>query len=378
MPGIDRGSLPNNFLDSVTNRGLSLPTPEPQYLFAKWAMASRLSLAAIDAGADTVQQFVSMAGGGAPMSPALDEMARAADSYPGFVNAVDHFGLGQGDTVKFSREVYNAASNGYTEASRELKTSATISTTGQNIKDEEVPVTLKEYHGPTNSDGSAVAPYEIWDFDAKYRANKIKLADKVSRHMQRDYTKWLDKVISARIQASSNITYADDVADVSEMVAGAGHRLSVETILKARKALSDREWQPFPNGHYVLIVPTVFNTDMISDVDYQQLSKFHPDKNQLFKYISSIQDIDIFECTTLPSTAAAGTLAGATVPTGVTAVESFLMGPGVVGFGTGLAPECRWADDTNYGTRARCIWYALHAFQTLDTRGVERIVSQVG
>ena len=379
MASITRGSLPSNFLDSVTNGGLSLPTPEPQYLFAKWAMAGRLQTAALNAGADTVQQFVSVSGGGAPMSPEMDEMVRAADTYPGVVNAVEQFGLGKGDTIKFQRVVYNSATSGFTEASRELKTSASISTTGQNIQAEEVPVTLKEYHGPINSAGSAVAPYEIWNFDAKYRANKIQLADQVTRHMVRDYTKWLDTTIRDRIQASSNITYADDVSDVTAMTAGAGHILSLETILKARKALSDREWAPFPNGRYVCLVPTAFNTDMVSDVDYQELSKFHADgRNQLFRYISSVQDVDFFECTTLPTTAAGSTLAGATVPTGVSAVESFLLGPGVVGFGTGLAPECHWADDTNYGTVAKCIWYAIHAFQTLDTRGVQRIVSQVG
>src|SRR3990170_1481922 len=60
MPSINRATLPQNFLDSVS-MGLRLPTPEPQYLFAQMAMGARMSLAAIDAGASTVQQFVSMA-----------------------------------------------------------------------------------------------------------------------------------------------------------------------------------------------------------------------------------------------------------------------------------------------------------------------------
>ena len=47
MPSsISRGTLPQNFLDSVTP-GLRLPTPEPQYFFAKMAMAGRLNLAAL-------------------------------------------------------------------------------------------------------------------------------------------------------------------------------------------------------------------------------------------------------------------------------------------------------------------------------------------
>jgi hypothetical protein len=376
---INRSTLPTNFLDSVNDMGLTLPQPEPQYLFAKWAMAGRLSLAALNAGAPTVQQFVSMAGGGKPISPALDEMARAADMYPGFVNAIESFGLGKGDTIKFQRMVYNAATDGYTAGSRELATDSTISTTGQTVQAEEVPVVLKEYVGPINGAGTAVAPYAIWDFDAKYRANKLQLASVTSRHLQRDYVKVLDRSIRDLLTASSNITYADDVADVAEMTAGAGHILSLETILKARKELSDREWTKFPNGRYVLLVPTVFNTDMVQDADYRELARAHADgRNQLFGYITSVQDIDIFECTTLQSVAAAGTYAGATVPSSVTVHESLLLGPGAIGFGTALAPECRWADDTNYGTVAKCIWYALHAFSTLDTRGVQKIASQEG
>ncbi len=379
MPSINRGSLPSNFLDSVNDQGLVLPTPEPQYLFAKWAMGARLSLAALNAGAPTVQQFVSMAGGGRPISPQLDEMARAADMYPGFVNAVESFGQGKGDTIKFQRMVYNAATSGYTAASREVATDAVISTTGQNVQTEEVPVVLKEYHGPINGAGSAVAPYAIWDFDAKYRANKLQLASIVSRFLQRDYVKVIDRSIRDLFTASSNITYSDNVANAAAMTAGAGHILNLETVLAARKAISDREWSKFPNGRYVLLVPTVFNTDMVQDPDYRELSKSHADgRNQLFGYITSVQDIDIFECTTLQSVAAAGTYAGSTVPTGVTVHESLLLGPGCVGFGTAAAPECRWADDTNYGTVAKCIWYALHAFGTLDTRGVQKIVSQAG
>lgn len=377
---INRSTLPTNFLDSVNDMGLTLPQPEPQYMFAKWAMAGRLSLAALNAGAPTVQQFVSMAGGGKPISPALDEMARAADTYPGFVNAIENFGLGKGDTIKFQRQLYNAAaSSGYTASIRELATDSDISTTGQTVQAEEVPVVLKEYVGPINAAGTSVAPYAMWDFDAKYRANKLQLASVVSRHLQRDYTKVLDRAIRDLFTASSNITYADDVADAAAMTAGAGHVLSLETILKARKELSDREWTKFPNGRYVLLVPTVFNTDMIQDADYRELSKAHADgRNQLFGYITSVQDIDIFECTTLQSVAAADTYAGATVPTDVTLHESLLIGPGAVGFGTAAAPECRWADNTNFGTVAKCIWYALHAFATLDTRGVQKIASQEG
>lgn len=379
MSSINRSTLPQNFLDSVSS-GIRLPTPEPQYFFAKMAMAQRLSLAALDAGLPTAQQFVSMAGGGAALPPDLAEMARAADAYPGGVFAIDQFGLGMGDTIKFRRDQYNGG--GFDEASRTLVTNAAISTTGQAISMEEVPVVLKQFYGPMAAGATAPAPYQIPEFDAKYRAAREQLVSSSTRYLRRDYTKWLDAVIRSKFSATSNITYADPsvVTNVLGFTAGAGHLLSLETIMAARKAISDREWQRFPNGRYMLVVPTKFNTDMLGDIDYRELSCVHEDgRNLLYGYIASVQDIDIFECTTLKTYAAAdGAVPGDTntVPANVTVQESIMFGPGAVGFGTALAPECRWADDTNYGTLAKCIWYALHAFELLDARGVQRILSQ--
>jgi hypothetical protein len=137
----------------------------------------------------------------------------------------------------------------------------------------------------------------------------------------------------------------------------------------------------------VLLVPTVFNTQMVSDIEYRELSKVHTDgRNQLFGYIGSVQDVDIFECSTLHSYAATETVpgtGGGTVGTGVTLQEAIMLGPGAVGFGTAapdpenmMGPVARFADDTNYGTVAKVIWYALHAIGGLDLRGVERLIAQ--
>jgi len=289
----------------------------------------------------SVQQYVTASGGGAPVSPELDRLARTADAYPGFYQAIDQFGLNMGDTIKFQRPVFSTG--GLTKAARKLTTAAAISTTGSIIQAEEVPVVLEEYHGPYTASGSAPAPYAIWNFDSKFRANKLNLTQLTSKHLVRDYTYWLDSVMRDEMRASPNITLSNaDYADVTEYVAGGNSTFSLDQILRARKAISDRDWQPFPNGRYVLLVPTAFNTQMVGDVEYRELSKVHADgRNQLFGYIGSVQDIDIFECSTLSQYAAASTVAGTgggTVPTGVTLEEAILCGPGTVGFGT-AAPE---------------------------------------
>jgi hypothetical protein len=394
MAFIGRGSLPSNYVDFAREASMPfmLPTPTPQFVFAQWAMAGRVSLAALDAGAETAQQFVTMSAGGAPVAQELDRLARVADMYPGFVQAVDIWGENAGDTVKFQRPIYSAG--GLTEASRELVGNSAISTTGRSIKMEEVPVVLKEFHGPYASDGSSVQPYEIKSFDARYRANKLKLTGLVNKHLLYDYTYWLDTVIRDRFRASTYATLSNpDFSDVTSYVAGGGSTFTAEQWLRARKTLSDREWQRFDNGRYVGLVPTAFNTQMLQDVEYRDLSKNHQDgRNQIYGYIGSLQDIDFFECSTLKSYAAASTVpgtGGGTVPSGVALAEGILVGPGAVGFGTGPAeyvpgdmltmnrgPVVRFADDTNYGTLAKVIWYALHAFQTLDERGVQRVIAQ--
>lgn len=376
MPSINRGTLPQNFLDSVST-GMRLIQPEPQYWFARAAMGARLSLAAIDAGAQTVQQFVSMAGGGAPVPPTLDEMARAADAYPNAIIAVDDFGKGMGDTIKMRRPQFEGG--GYTELARRVQPDKTTSTTGQAIKAEEVPVVLHEYEGPYDATNTEVRPYAIRDFDAKYKANKDQLAGLTTLHLRRDYTKWLDTVIRDLFRNTTNITYADDVSNVLSFTAGAGHLSSLEMIKKARKAVSDREWGPFANGRYICLVPTAFDVQMLGDPDYRQLSAAHRGgTNQLFGYITSVHDIDIFECTTLRTYAATETVPGDgnAVPASATVYEALLFGPNGPGMGTALPPTCFWADDTDYGKAAKVIWRSIQAFQTLDNRAVQRVLFQ--
>jgi len=387
MSYIGRGSLPANFQDfgSRVTQNLVLPTPSPQFLFAHWAMAQRLSLAALNAGATTAQQYVTAAGGGAPVPQDLDRLARVADTYPGFVTAVDEFGKEMGDTIKMQRPIYSVG--GLTEAAREMTGDEAISTTGRAIKSEEVAVVLKEFLGPYASDGSAPAPFAIKNFDSKYKKALLSIVGMTSNHLLYDYLFWLDTVIRDRFRASGYTTLADaSLTDASSFVAGGNQGFTAEAILRARQTLADRNWQKFPGGNYVCIVPTCFNTQMLSDVEYRQLSAFHPQKNQLFNYIGSIQDVDCFECSTTKQYAAASVVPGdetGTVATSVTLEEAIMVGPGAVGFGTAVSeqqgvvgPECRFADDTNYGTIAKCIWYALHAFETLDARGVQRILAQ--
>lgn len=372
MSFIGLGTLPGNFISGVSP-GMRLPTPEPQYLFARAALGGRLVSAAINAGVSTVQQFVSMAGNGAALPADLDMMVRSADLYPGAVIAVDELGKEAGDTIKLPRDVFTGG--GYDLASRRVAAGKPTSTTGQAFSMEEVPVILEEFEGPYSTANSQVQPFEIREFDAKYRKNREQLTSKTTRQLNRDYVKWLDTVIRDLFRITNNITYADDVANVLSMTANAGHNASLDMLLKMRKSLSDREWQHFPNGRYLCIVPTAFNVQMGGDPQWTRLSQFKDaGKNLLYGYITSLQDMDIIECTTLKTYAAGDTVPGDgnVVPAGATVYEALLFGPGGVGMGTAQPAEARFADDTDFGKAAKVIWNAKQGFQTLDTRAVQR------
>lgn len=376
MGSINRGTLPANYIDSV-NIGMRLPQPNPEFFFAKMAAASGLTSTAIEMGLDSAASFVKMMGGGESVPQSLDELIRMGGMYPQGVTYVPGFGLAQGDTIKLRRPIFSGG--GYSLSARQVLADAATSTTGRTISAEEVPVVLQEYEGPYASGGTAVQPFAIRNFDAKYRANKDELVSLTRQHLLYDYTIWLDTVIRDLYRATTYITYADDVSNVLSFTNGAGHNVSLETIMKARKALSDRNWAHFPNGRYVCLVPTAFNTQMVGDPDYRALSAQHGGgKNQLFGYVASIQDVDIYECSTLKEYAAADTVPGDgnAVPTSATVYEGIMFGPGAVGMGEAQGPQCFDADDTNYGKEAKVVWRSVQAFETLDIRGAQRVLFQ--
>jgi hypothetical protein len=375
-------SLPQQFVESV-RAGMRLPQPTPQFFFAMAALSAAMRTAAIAEGAGTATEFVKMmAGPGAPVPATLDTFARTADAFPGMVQFVNGFGLGEGDTVKMRRPVYSTG--GLTEASRRVNPSVPTSLAGQSITMEEVPVVLDQYEGPWDPKGNggagAVGPYQINQFDARYRRSADNLAQEVSNHLSYDYVAWLDAVIRDRFRATANITYADGVASVLQMTAGAGHYTNLDLVLQARKAVSDRERKPFANGRYMAIVPTAWNTQMIQDSAYRQMAAGPAavERNILFRYLSTVEDVDIFESTTLKVYAAGDTVPndGNAVPTGATVYEGLLISPEAVGFGEAEGPTMYTTADTDFQKNVKVIWRALQAFQTLDSRGVQRFLFQ--
>lgn len=387
-----RGAMPQQYEDFQSlagAKGMTLPTPIPQYFLANLAMAGRFSATAMAQGLSGPRALVDILGGGAP-HPELARLSTMVEFLPGLINVVEEFNRdkGEGDTVKFMRPVYSVGGLG--ELDRALKSQVSIGTTGRAVRLEEVPVTLHEFAGPYASDGSAVQPFGVNKFDAKYRSNKIALASEVVHHLSYDYMAWLDSVLTCKYCRASRsgttwtsadttyLTWSDSsFTAVTDYVAGGGSQFSCEQLLRARQTLRDRYINPFQTGRYAALVPTSWNTQMVGDVQYRELSKAHTDgRNQIFGYITTIEDIDIFECNTLPTYAAAGTYAGGVVPASVTINEGIICGPGAVGFGCTLPPEVRFSETTDYQRMANLIWYAVQGQDVLDDRFVQRFCAQ--
>lgn len=379
MGSINRATLPQAFLDSVS-AAMMLPQPEPQYWFARAALGNQLRAEGIRNGNMSGLGYIQSIMGTGGVPDALDSMVRAADAYPESIKSLDeHFGEGMGTLYKFKRRVFEGG--GYTEASREVTMDSTTSTTGKNIQMEEVEVQLKQFEGPYDTTASAVAPYAISDFDKRWGAMALRdgLTGEVFTHLMRDRIKWLDTVLRDRFRSTDNITFADaSVTSVSSYTSSAGFTANLEMIKRARKSLADREWAPFANGRYILLVPSEFDVQMLNDLSYRQLSKNLGDgRNQIFGAIGSIHNVDIFECTTLKTYAATDSVPNdTTVPSGATVYECLMFGPGTVGRACPSGTEAFYADDTNYSKVAKVIWRAAEALQTLDKRGIQRILFQ--
>lgn len=379
MSSINRATLPQAFLDSV-NAAMILPTPEPQYWFAGAAMGNSVRSAAIRDGQFSGLAYIQSIMGTSGVPDDLDRMVRAADAYPDSVlNVDDKFGEGMGTVYKFKRRKFEGG--GYTESDRQVIVDKPTSTTGKSVQMEEIEMVLRQFEGPYDTIQSSVAPYAIYDFDKRWgaMATRTSLVNEAKVHLQRDAMKWLDTVIRDRFRSTANITFADAaVSSVASYTASAGYTANLEMVKRARQALADREWAPFPNGKYTLLVPSAFDTQMLGDVSYRQLSQFaQQGRNPLYGYIGSIHNVDIFEVTTLKTYAATESVPNdTTVPSGATVYEGLLFGPGAVAFGSPAGFESFFADDTDYGKAAKVIWRIAAALQTVDSRGVQRLLFQ--
>lgn len=374
MPTVSRLTLPSEFTNPV-NAAL-LIQPQPQFFFAgllyQASAAAELKQGIASVGPNPSRVFSSS---GAPVpdlgAMQLDltnpEMAASVMLRGEAIKSVQ-FPLGRpNEVVTMMRP--NFVDSTYTEASRDT-TRKSISTTAQNILgNDAVSLTIKEASGPYSNADADVRPLglEGFDLDMSPTHNLIEYA---SLHLRRDRTKYLDAVVSARFfnaVQSTNYIYPGDPrsalsTDNSAFAVAGDRRVDIEALSRGVKRLKDLGIPTFSNGRYMAVLSTQQVLDLKSSSNYRLQAKYFPEKNPLFTgYVSTVDNLDIFECSTNPTATANSTI---TVQLGV------LFGPGAIGYGLAKPVGVVAADDTNFGRRVNVIWTTWEGFATFDDRFV--------
>jgi len=359
---VNRATLPSEFYD-ITSAEL-LQQPEPQYFHAALGFTG-LMKAELDTvgpvgmpGRTAGDQGAQYGGWFQRVLAEPGELAKFGEA----IKVVTELGKAPGHTVRMNRPQFSGG--GYSEAARRITPTATISTTPIDLSAEQVSITIERYVGPFAVAGTVPQPYAVDRFDATMSIHS--LASVVGLHMRRDYSKWLDTVLKDRYDVATNISFPTGiVADVG-ITGIATDGLTFEHLTRVQQALKDRFIPTFANGRYMAVLHPAQTRQLANDAPFQRLAVFMRDVNPVFPgYFASITGLDIFESSTLTSTATGG--GGATVLRG----QAF--GPNAVGWGIGESPRVMPSTDDNYGETVKVVWILYGGFQTLDQRFIQSI-----
>ena len=366
---IARATLPSEFFDRTS--AFMLRQPEPQYLYAQLVFASsaQAEMRRAEALGITPERSISDMGAGVP---SLVEMQRiiAAPQAEAIFTTDELAPEKVGHTIRMNRPVFSGG--GYTESSRTVASSQTISTTPIDISAEQAAITIKRVAGPYDTVNSRVAPYALDRFDSQHSVHS--LAALVGLHMSRDRMKYVDSVFNSLFDLGSSTLYPADPnnalsSDASAFVANTpGTRVfDAQTVFRTEEKLLSQNIPAFANGRYMMIISAKQARDLRGDPEFQRLSVFMPDKNPLNGYVSTLGNVDIYQSTT--NTIDTSTVAGVSIQHGTA------FGPGAVGYAP--AGQCRTAasTDDNYGETNKVIWIAYEGQSLLDNRFIVNVHS---
>lgn len=355
---ISRLQNPEEFFD-ITNPML-LQQPEPQYPYAQLALGA-LGIDLNPPGS------VGMSGreisGQGPSYAAFgDAMLRLMGELPGslFASKVDFKG-GPGHTMRFNRPLY--ANTTYTEASRQIGTNQTISTTAINVQGEQTSLTVKRYGGPYDSANSRVAPLALDKFDATMGVHN--LASMVGLHLKRDFHRTLDTFWVTKFDQGSAI-YPEGMSAVNDATAKGQYPLSYELLSRVSRDMDDANLPTLPDGKRVMVVTTHGKKQLKDDPQFARYAQFHgAGINPLFPgYFDSTPEFHLFVSNTLNRTANGS---------GINIHYGHAIAPGAGLIGMGEAPYVASSSDDNFGLTSKVLWIAHLAQDLADSSFVRSV-----
>lgn len=359
MPA-SRVTLPAEFFDITSS--MMLVQPEPQYVFAQMAFAAvqRAELSNVDAGALFNGRAPMPASGAAVPGLDANQLQLARSPLAEAITVVAELGQrGVGHTIRINRPVFSGG--GYTEASRTIAQSTSISTTPVDVAAEQVSITVKRVAGPYDSTNSRVAPYGIDRFDAGKSVHS--LASITGVHLKRDRVKYLDTVLSLLFDgASTNIVRAGNISADSSFPSSGQQPLDLDTLFRAEEKLSIANIPRFADGRYHCIISPTQLRQLKTDPEWATQAKEDAAYNLLTggAYMNVGQGIRLEVSNTIQTDTT-------TVP-GQTIYRGVMFGPGAVGYGIDDACRVAAANEDNFGETAKVIWLAYEGMAKLDER----------
>lgn len=371
MTVISRATLSPEFFDRTSEK--LLIQPEPQYLLARMLFMSNAAAEFRRVGAMGLSPDRVIPDMGASVGSFEDMQLLLAD--PIRAEAIftsDELAPGKaGHTIRINRPVF--AGGGYTEAERTVASGQVISTTPIDLSMEQVSITIKRAIGPFASGGSVPQPYGVDRLDAQHSVHSI--AATVGMQLQRDRTKYIDKVLGTYFDLGANTLYPSDPdnALTSDALAYPNNTpgtrpFDAEVVFRAEEKLGTLNIPRFANGKYVMILSPRQARQLKSDPEFQRLSVFDPSRNPLQSaYIRTLGGMELYESNTQPI--------DTTTVSGLSIYHAAAFGPGAVGYAGAGPCEVSTSSDDNYGETVKVIWRAYEGLALLDDRFIVNVHS---
>lgn len=361
---IARVTLSSDFFDRTSAK--MLVQPEPQYIWARLLYMASAQAELKRAERLGISPERSVGAMGAPVMSLEEQQLMLSDTIRSeAIFCTDELAPGKvGHTIRLNRPVF--AGGGYTEASRRVASSQSISTVPSDLSQEQVALTIQRFAGPYDTTNSRVAPRAVDRFDSEHAMHSI--ADIVGVDLQRDRTKFLDTVVNGYFDtvASGSTLYPGDSTfalstDASALATNGDRPFDCETIFRVEQKLADLNIPRFANGKYMMVITPQQMRQLKSDPAYRQEGVFEPDFNPLrTSYIKTLGGVEVYYSAT-------NTVDTSTV-SGVSIHHAIAFGPGHVGYANAGAARCASSTDDNYGETAKVIWLAYEGFTCLDNR----------
>lgn len=351
---VTRASLPEEFFDITSS--MLLVQPEPQYIFAQlFKMA--LNAALMESAGLGLPGRPAIGAQGAPYTDAeADRLMMADPIFTDAITVVPDLGKAPGMTVRLNRPKFTDST--YTEASREIASGASISTTPIDLSSEQATVTIKRFAGPYSS---SVQPYGVDRFDASRSVHSV--ASMVGTHLKRDFDKTIDRFVRDLLGTvtSGNIIRPSGFTADNDSTAAGDAPMDFDTLARTEKALDDLNIPTFANGRRVCVLNPNQIAQLKNDSQFARYAENHAPINPVLaqSYFRTVGGLDIFKSTTLDSAANSST---------VTIYRGLAFGPGKVGAGVGEMPRVAHSTSDNYGEQALVIWLAYFGLSNLDDR----------